>query len=164
VSRLLDLLPKPTGPLWCDDFDTDLPKVVPGALEALGDTADVALVTRCKPTNGRINCPSAWWTDHGLTAFFATDGYGGAAPAGYVTGDPLVGCSFAEAVRDEWIHDAAIVVNGHLIWKPPVGLMMRMLYDVRGWTTLDGPTREETQEHVRRSLRACAARLREVVA
>ena len=46
--------------LWCDTFDADLLKVVPGAEEALGDTAAIELLTYSNPTNGKINCPAAW--------------------------------------------------------------------------------------------------------
>lgn len=150
----------PTGALWCEDFDADLPKVVPGALECLGDAAWIELLTYSHATNGRINCPAAWWTDHGLTAFFATPEWGAPAPAGYWPGQSeLVVCTFWEAIRDEWIHDAAIAVNGRLIWKSPAQLMTRLMFDLRGWTQLDEATRVETQEHVRASLAAAARRI-----
>lgn len=157
------MIAAPSGPLWCEDFDADLPKVVPNSRSAIGAAGLVELVTYATPTNGRINCPSAWHTDHGLTAFFATDGYGGAAPPGFWTDAPSVGCTFWEAVRDEWIHDATIVVNGRWIWTPPGDLMMRLMYDLRGWTPLDDLKRAEIQRHVRASLTAAADRLRAVV-
>lgn len=147
------------GPLWCDDFDADLPKVVPHATEELGVSAHVQLRTYCKPTNGRINCPTSWWTQHGLTAFFAEPGFGNPAPGGYVTSDPLVECTFAEVVRDEWIHGSVVVVNRQFVWTPPSRLMERLMFDVRGWTPLSEPERLQTQQHVRASLRAAADRL-----
>lgn len=149
-----------TNTLWCDDFDADLIKVVPFAIEALGDTADVRLVTYSHETNGKINCPSAWWTDHGLTAFFATKGYGGPAPAGYWTDKKVVECSFLEAVRDEWLHDAVIVVNGLWIWTPPSRLQYDLMADLRGWQPLDDEKRREIQAHVFLSLAGAAGRLR----
>lgn len=150
------------GPLWCDDFDADLPKVVPGALGALGSTAGVELLTYATPTNGKINCPASWWTDLGLTAFFSTGGP--IVPAGYVGGKEVVGCTFWEAVRDEWIHESVMVVDRKFVWKPPGGLMMRLMYDLRGWTVLTDEEQAETQEHVRQSLAAAASRLRTVIA
>lgn len=150
--------------LWCDDFDADLLVVVPGAVEAIGDTADVRLRTYSHATNGKINCPSAWWTDHGLTAFFATDGYGGPAPAGYWTDKPVVDCSFVEAVRDEWIHDAVIVINGRFVWKPPARLMYDLMADLRGWHLLTDTQRDSICEHVRASLVAASGRLRALIA
>jgi hypothetical protein len=148
--------------LWCDDFDADLAKLVPGARDVLGPMADVELRTHSKPTNGKINCPSAWWTDRGLTAFFATRG--GPAPAGYVTDDPIVSCTFWEAVRDEWCHDAAIVVDGRFVWKSPGHLMVALMYDVRGWHTLTTEAKAEAITGVWKSLGKARARLQAVVA
>jgi hypothetical protein len=152
--------------LWCDDFDADLPKVVPGALDALGDTAEVELLTYCSPTNGKINCPAAWWTDGGLAAFFTTPGFGSIAPPGYVGGKEIVPCTFWEAVRDEWCHDSIILLNWrHAIWKPPTALMMQLMFDLRGWgEPLTGDQRDNVQENVRRSLVAAADRLRTALA
>lgn len=154
-----------TGVLWCDDFDADLPKLVPDAIDYLGDMAGVKLRTRSKPTNGRINCPSSWWTDHGLTAFFTTDRWGNPEPPGYVTFDPVVYCTFWEAVRDEWCHDAVMVVNGQFVWKSPGDLMMQLMFDVRGWgEPLDEARRGAIQDHVRASLSAATERLRFAIA
>lgn len=151
------------GPLWCHDFDADLPKVVPSALEALDAMAEVELRTYAAPTNGKINCPCAWHTDMGLTAFFATPNRS-IVPAGYVGGREVVACTFWEAVRDEWIHDSVIVVNRRFVWKPPSELMMRLMFDLRGWgEPLSDEQRDEDQEHVRRSLVAAAGRLEAVL-
>jgi hypothetical protein len=148
------------GPLWCDDFDADLPKLIPDALDAIEGVADVKLWTHCKPTNGRINCPSAWHTDMGLAAFFSTrEGVGG-NPPGYVTSAPVVRCTFWEAVRDEWCHDSVIVVNGRYIWTPPSDLMMRLMYDLRGWTRLTPAEINAVANEVLSSLSAAADRLR----
>ncbi|HSX23180.1 MAG TPA: hypothetical protein VLE97_10455 [Gaiellaceae bacterium] len=153
------------GALWCDDFDADLPKVVPGALEALGVMADVEMRTYCYPTNGRINCPAAWHTNLGLTAYFSTPDFGQPQPFGYVTAkQDLVPCTFWEVVRDEWIHDAVVVVNRQWVWSPPVKLMMDLMYDLRGWTALDDLSRAAIRRHVLDSLAAAADRLRAVVA
>lgn len=148
--------------MWCDTFDADLLKVVPGALEALGETAAVSLTTRGHSTGGKINSPAAWNTYEGLMSFFWT-APGHAPDACWYTDHPEVACTFGEAVRDEWVHGANISVNGHIVWRPPQDLMMRLMYDLRGWTVLDEAKREEIREHVRRSLEAAAGRLREVL-
>lgn len=150
------------GPLWCHDFDAALPTVVPCAIECLGAMAMVELVTYATPTNGKINCPSAWWTDHGLTAFFSTGG--AITPAGYVGGKEVVACTFWEAVQDEWLHDSVVVVDRRFVWKPPSGLMMQLMYDLRGWgEPLSDEQRDAAQENVRRSLVAAATRLEAVL-
>lgn len=157
------------GPLWCDGMDAELPTLVPGADECLGAMRDVELLTYCTPTNGKINCPAAWWTDAGLAAFFALPGFGAITPPGYVGGKDIVSCTFWEAVQDEWWHDSIIRVNWqHNVWNPPSELMMRLMYDVRGWTCGGEPMtdseREEIRENVRRSLVAAANRLEVIVA
>jgi hypothetical protein len=151
------------GLLWCEDFDADLPKVVPDALDLLAPVTNVVLRTHSTPTNGRINCPSSWWTDFGLTAFFATPGWGDPAPAGYWTNEPVVECSVEDIIRDEWIHGSVVVVNGRFVWRPPNQLMEWLMFDLRGWTPLESERRAEIQEHVRASLRAAVERLRFVV-
>lgn len=148
--------------MWCADFDADLQKLIPAAHGVLGDAADIELLTYSYETNGKINCPSSWWTDHGLTAFFVTPGHGGPAPAGFWTNEGVVGCTFWEAIRDEWIHGSVIVVNGHFVWKPPDRLMERLMFDLRGWTPLGDEERAEIVTHVLASLHAAARRIRAV--
>jgi hypothetical protein len=144
--------------MWCDSFDADLLKVVPGAAETLAGTAGVKLETHSSPTDGKINCPSAWWTDEGLAAFFWTDPEL-AAPAGYITDDPVVECTFLEAVRDEWVHGQILCVNRRVVWRPPARLMEKLMFDLRGWTVLTDAEREDIRKSVRKSLSAAAARL-----
>lgn len=141
--------------MWCDTFDADLLAVVPGALDALGDTAGVRLLTYSTLTGGKINHPATWngpgalfWTspDHQPDAFWATS-------------KPVAECTFAEAVRDEWVHSCTININGTAIWEPPARLMERLMYDLRGWRPLDDTEREHIRGNVRASLTAAAARL-----
>jgi hypothetical protein len=149
--------------MWCDDFDADLLKVVPGAAEALGDTARVEMRCYSRLTGGRINLPSCWHTDAGLAAFFWTDP-ALRPPESYVTDDPEAGCTFLEAVRDEWVHGQVVVVNRQLVWRPREALMMRLMYDLRGWgTPLTDAVRAETRGHVLASLDQAARRLRVAV-
>lgn len=151
--------------LWCDDFDADLPKLIPDALDALGDTADVPLWTRCKPTNGKINLPNCWHTDLGLAAYFTSREWEIPNPPGYATSDPIVRCTFWEAVRDEWCHDAVIVVNRVAIWTPPSESMMDLMFDLRGWGQGLAPaTVNAIANEVLSGLEAAADRLRAVIA
>lgn len=152
-----------SGGLWCDGFDADLLKVVPGAAEALGGTAGAALETYSHPTNGKINCPSAWWEDGGLLAYFWTDPAFG-PPPGYSTDAPVVACTFLEAVRDEWVHGSVVAVNRRFVWEPPEAAMMRLMHDLRGRDVLPDAVRADLRWGVLRSLEAAAGRLRAVVA
>lgn len=152
-----------SGPLWCEGFDADLLAVVPGALDELGDTADVKLWTYSTPTNGKINCPASWWTDAGLASFFSTTDRS-PIPASFRTSDPLVDCTFLEAIRDEWVHQSLILVNGVLVWRPPARAMEQLMYDVRGWhrVKLTDDERDEIRDEVLTSLADAVFRLRSV--
>jgi hypothetical protein len=147
--------------MWCDDFDADLLAVVPGVAEVLGPAASVRLFTYSGLTDGRINHPSCWNGGAGFVALFWTGPAWKPEPY-YWTDKDVAECTFIEAVRDEWVHDAAIYVNGHAIWKPPVRLMEKLMYDLRGWTPLADEEREEIRENVRRSLKSAADRLAQV--
>lgn len=148
--------------MWCDSFDADLLVVVPGATEALGDTVGVQLRTYSHLTGGKINCPSAWNTYEGLSAFFWTaDEY--RPDASWSTDAPVAGCTFLEAVRDEWVHSCAVTVNNVIVWRPPVALMERLMSDLRGWTVMADALREDTRRNVLRSLEQAARRLTELL-
>lgn len=151
-----------TTGLWCENFDADLLAVVPGAVEALGDAAGVELWTYSHVTNGRINHPAAWNTDHGLAAFFSTRDRS-PTPARYVTRDPLVECTFLEAVRDEWIHSCTIVVNGRVVWRPPIRAFEQLMFDVRDWKTLADEARQRIRRAVTDSLADAALQLRHAI-
>lgn len=145
--------------MWCDSFDADLLAVVPGAAEALRDTAGISLRTYSKLTDGQINHPSAWHTHEGLSAFFWTTGRG-RPDRSYLTDAPLAKCTFLEAVRDEWIHNCLITVNRSLVWRPPSDLMTRLMYDVRGVIRLSDRERAGTWGQVLASLDLAARRFR----
>lgn len=100
---------------WSDDFDMDLPKVIPEAKQLLGAHADMELVTHGSTTHGRLNHPTAWNHELGMVAFF---GRGSPhKPAHYWTSDPLVKCTLWEAIRDSWSHNVVIVFEARTpIW------------------------------------------------
>ena len=149
--------------MWCDTFDGDLPKLVPGAAEALGDAAGVQLTTYSELTaDGVINHPSVWNTHVGLAAFFWTSPEG--HPGGtWSTGAPEASCTFWEAVRDEWVHSAAVIVDRSVVWRPPVRVFTRLLADARRQKVLPEAERERDRALVLRGLAVAAATLRDVV-
>lgn len=144
--------------MWCDSFDADLLKVVPGAAEALGDLASLRLTTYSNLAGGRINHPSCWNMAVGTCAWFWTREDGKPDPS-YWTDAPEAECTLLEAVRDEWVHGCIIVVDHAIAWRPPNQLMTRLMYDLRGWTIMTDEAREKCRENVRASLRAVAGRL-----
>jgi hypothetical protein len=148
--------------MWCDSFDADLLAVIPGAADALGSAADVRLWTYSHLTNGKINCPSAWNTADGLVSFFWTSDEH-KLDASFYTDAAVAGCTFLEAVRDEWVHGCMVSVNGQVVWQPPVRPMERLMYDVRGWTVLADAKREDIRHAVRQSLERAAQRLAAVI-
>lgn len=150
--------------MWCDSFDGDLLKLVPGAVEVLGETARVQLTTYCdRITDGAIDHPSVWNTHVGLAAFFwtAPEGRPGAT---WSTSAPEVACTFGEAVRDMWVHSGAIVVNRQVVWRPPVRVFTRLLADARGQKVLPDADRERDRALVLRGLEVAAETLIAVTA
>jgi hypothetical protein len=144
--------------MWCDSFDADLLKVIPGAAEALGDAASLRLTTYSRLTGGKINHPSCWNTHNGLMAFFWTaDGH--RPDESWWTDAPEAECTLLEAVRDEWVHGCIISIDGRVTWRPLSGLMSRLMEDLRGCTPMTDKVREGCRENVRASLRATAVRL-----
>ncbi|MFC3074961.1 hypothetical protein [Shinella pollutisoli] len=120
-------------PMWCDDFDMDLPKVVPGAREAVGAAGEIVLFTHGHTTHDALNSPTCWNHDDGLVAFagFASP----RKPAPYWTRDPIVRCTGWEMFRDLWCHGCMLLVEGERVWNsqrlwPDFEAIM---WNVRGW-------------------------------
>jgi hypothetical protein len=148
--------------VWCDTFDGDLLKLVPGAAEVLGEAAGVQLTTYSRLTGGVINHPSVWNTHVGFASFFWTSPEGRPDET-WSTDAPEADCTFLEAVRDMWVHSAAIIVNRSVVWRPPVRVFMRLLADARGQKVLPEADRERDRQLVVRGLEVAAATLRDVV-
>lgn len=126
--------------MWCDNFDMDLPKMVPDAMKAIEPLADAILFTYGNLTDGKLNHPSVWNTYSGMSAFFSVGG--ASKPNAYYTADLPVRCTWAEACRDAWCHDYNIVFYAPPV--VPVGLILYpgpkvmplftdLMYDHRGW-------------------------------
>lgn len=139
-------------PFWSDDFDMDLPKVIPEARALLGELADLELVTTSHTTHGRINCPCCWNHELGLVSFFGRPGKLYREP-GYVTSNAEVKCTLWEAIRDSWSHNNVIVFefdpvfDGGALWPH----FERIMYHIRG---SDVRPDAEIAEHKVRALQA----------
>jgi hypothetical protein len=121
--------------MWYDDFDMDLAKVIPDAMQVIAPVANVKLVTHGKPDKeGKLNHPCVWNGFH-LMAFFGLDREPQPffKPDMYWTSDPLICCTFEEAVRDCWPHQYAIMVNGQMVWVPEPQDFEAIMFHVRGW-------------------------------
>ncbi len=121
-----------------DDFDMDLPTIIPEARSLLGAYADLELVTHGHETHGRLNHPTVWNHEFGSVAFFGRgDPH---KPTSFWTDSPLVRCTLWEAIRDAWAHDVVILFErSNPIWD---GSKTReqfdpLMYHIRGLRTLD---------------------------
>lgn len=149
--------------MWCDGFDCDLPTVVPGSREALGDTAEQKLFTYSMPTDGKINCPSAWNEVEGLVSYFGFKDP--STPRGRTPTASVMECTFLEAVRDLWIHQHLLYVEGVQVWNPSmestIGQAFEVLmYHTRRWVPVPQVDVERYQKIVLFSLTEAADRLR----
>jgi hypothetical protein len=130
-------------PFWSDDFDMDLPKVIPDARSRLGDLADFEMVTHGHTTHGRLNHPSVWNHALGSVAFFGR--HSPMKPASYWTDHPLVRCTLWETIRDAWSHDFVVLFEHNPIWNGQSwGHFEPLMYHIRGWREV--PERE-VKEH-----------------
>ena len=124
---------------WSDDFDMDLPKIIPEARSLLGAYADLELVTHGSETHGRLNHPTCWNHELGYVSYFGRPGRI-FKPNGYWTDSPIIRCTLWEAIRDAWAHDNVIIFEGRTpIWS---GNETRrdfdpLMYHIRGWRALD---------------------------
>lgn len=143
--------------MWCDDFDMDLYKVIPAAKEILAPVAAVELVTHGSLTDGKLNHPACWNHQVGMIAFFGFDQPG--KPDAYWTDEPIVHCTFEEAIRDCWPHHYAIVLSDRVIWNSQSfrNRFMALMYHIRGWRKLSEQAVEHCQAKVAESLRAAVA-------
>lgn len=132
-------------PFWSDDFDMDLPKIIPEARERLGKYADLELVTHGHTTHGRLNHPSVWNHSLGSVAWFGRRTP--MKPAEYVTFDPIVRCTLWEAIRDVWSHDFVLLFEHDPIWNHPEMYnehFYPLMSHIRKWTELP---EKDVREH-----------------
>jgi hypothetical protein len=146
---------------WSDDFDMDLPRVIPETCEICAPIAGLALWTTGHTTHGALNHPSVWNSDGGSVAFFGTRGI--CKPESYWTNSPTVQCTAWEAIRDAWPHSYIMVVDGCAVWD--TGRLWRhfetIMWDLRGWRSQPSE-REDAKRAVVCSLLEAVVRLEEI--
>jgi hypothetical protein len=151
-------------PFWSDTFDLDLLAVVPHIEQLLGTgLAASTLWTHSHTTHGRINHPSAWNSYDGMVAYFGTRP-SGFKPEACVTEAPLTSCTVLEALRDLWVHDLIMLVDGARVWQAPRGLLMPLLYHRRGWRLLEDRARDAMLARLHGSIGRAATTLRLILA
>jgi len=132
---------------WCDDFDADLYQTVPEIREVLAPFESILLHTRGHSTNGRLNHPAAF-NSHlgGLVSFFTFPGKE-PHPTRYDKTSPIVECTFAEAIRDCWVHTLMLCLCGRIVFKPPEmqAEFQALLYWVRKWGQQADPVFERSK-------------------
>lgn len=152
--------------MWCDDFDADLFKVVPHADAILAPVADVPLWTYGnKDSNGELAHPAVWNGYRSMLAFFTLHPDRDPRPGDfyYVGNDPLIRCTFAEAARDCYVHNYALIVNGTIVLDTTHitnSLFYPLMADVRGWDRLGEQQRRSIRRRVRRRLEDVVRRFR----
>lgn len=116
-------------PFWSDSFDMDLLNVLPDLPDDLGQAANLPLWTHGGETRGRLNHPAVW----GVYAYFGTDDTGRWKPDTFTTSQPVIACTWLEALRDAWPHTYIIAVNRRTIWDAhrlwPT--FQKLMYDAR---------------------------------
>jgi hypothetical protein len=138
---------------WSDDFDMDLPKVIPDAKELLGECADLQLQTHGGKTFGRLNHPTVWNGDSGMVAFFGRTSP--MKPPAYYTDREIIRCTLWEAIRDAWAHTVVIVFEGRTpIWdgSKTWAQFEPIMEHIRGYRVLPDAEVEKHKQKVRMRL------------
>jgi hypothetical protein len=132
-------------PMWCDDFDGDLFRLLPEAEGMLAPVAGMPLWTYANTTHGRLNHPSAWHTRVGLAAFASSTQARDPKPGHFYTQDLIVECTVEEMVRDLFVHQCALVVDSRHVFQFDRWTRdyFTLLYDARGVVALAAPKRVE---------------------
>jgi len=123
-----------TQRMWCDDFDMDLLKILPGLAGWLGDAADIPMWTHGHESYGRLNHPSVWNSHEGFIAFFGLAEGDTGKPGQYWTDSPVVECTWLEVLRDAWPHGYAILAADRILWNAGQwqGAFQLLMFDLRG--------------------------------
>lgn len=138
---------------WSDDFDMDLLKLFPDLPRRLGAAADLPMWTLGGTSYGRLNHPAVW----GGEAFFGLRRGETGKPGGYYTSHPVVECTWLEALRDAWPHTYRLIVDGRwVVWDTSRmwPTFSKIMYDLRGITTLPAGDADGLKGHVLASVLA----------
>lgn len=156
-------------PMWCDSFDMDLLRVVPEVVKIVDAFANVKLWTYCRgAVDGVINLPTCWNTNLGLAAFFFSEEPKHERNAqgwlhfrgGYTTDAQLVWCTWLELLRDGWVHQYVVDLDGKVVWRPNdlAREFELLMWHRRGWRTASEEQVKSAIEHVSASIEdACDA-------
>lgn len=151
----------PDLPFWSDDFDMDLPKVIPQGRALLGELADLELVTTGGTMHGRLNHPCCWNHELGSVSFFGRPGKLYREP-GYVTSRPEVRCTLWEAVRDAWPHHLVIVFEFDPVLD--TGALCEhfdaIMWHIRKWQKIDEKALAEHKTRALQAIGQCAMLVR----
>jgi hypothetical protein len=130
--------------MWCDDFDMDLPKIIPSARALFEDIADVTVMTHGHETHGALNHPTVWNHRLGMVSFFGFKDP--QKPVHFSTNDPIVTCTVWEAIRDLWCHSCTMILEGQPVLNSfeMQADFHRLMADRRGWTPLRENERRAT--------------------
>lgn len=144
-------------PFWSDAFDGDLYRLLPEAEAWIAPLAARLLWVHGGVTKGRLNHPSAWHTNDGLTAFFTIHPGKDPRPGTYfLTQDPLVECTVEEALRDLIVHQLVMVVDGEKVadFNRITRHYFDLLFHARGHGEADRQeeARSKLQKHLKRVL------------
>jgi len=153
--------------MWCDNFDGDLYKLVPAARDVLAPIAAIRLYTTCTPSvGGKINLPTCWHSDRGLSCYFGLTEEPPQPPHCW-TDSPVMACTMEEAVRDLWAHCPLLMKlklhGGHyVLWdsREVEPAFWSLLWDARGHRDLVRLDPEQAREQVLASLRKVVDRVK----
>jgi hypothetical protein len=164
MNTLAEIPPSCDRPFWSDDFDMDLPKIIPDAKQLLGQHAGLKLTTAASVRNGMMSHPSTWNSRLGSIALFSTGLW--QRPAFYWTDSPQVECTLWEAVRDAWSHGYVMLIDGVPVLNTERMYNRRfypLMSNLRGWPTLDANKVVRHKLMVRSAIRCCSKKVARIL-
>lgn len=131
--------------MWYDNFDGDLFKLYPIAKNLIGNLGAVPLFTHGSHwrEENTLGHPAVWNGYNGMQAFFGFKTP--AKPPSFWTYNPIIACTFEQAVRDAWCHDYILFVEREKIWNAfeLQTVMMDLVFDARSTRKLSATEKEE---------------------
>lgn len=139
---------------WSDDFDMDLPKILPNLDIILGDAARIRMWTWGHISHGRLNHPALWNSNKEMTGFFGFTPETTGKPDSYYTESGLVECTWREVVRDAWVHHFTVQIDGAGVWKTEQFAhgFLGLMHHLRGHAAMHPGVIEVFKGQVARSL------------
>jgi hypothetical protein len=166
MNTLAEILPSVDAPFWSDDFDMDLPKIIPDAKQLLGQHRALQLLTTGSVRDGMLMHPTVWNHHLGTIAMFSTRRGWWAKPGSYYTTDPKVVCSLWEAVRDAWSHGYVMLIDGVPVLNTQRMYNRRfypLMSSLRGWSELPPRAVERHKMFVRAAIRCCGKKVARIL-